>query len=143
MPDVFDSRQRSEVMSRIRSKDTKPELLIRRALHKRGFRYRLHDRQLPGRPDIVLPRYRTVIQVRGCFWHQHPDPGCVDSRLPGSRRDYWVPKLEKNVARDKANDERLGAAGWKVLVVWECACTRRSLEGTVSEIEAFLRSQVE
>lgn len=117
MTDVFSPRKRSEVMRRIRSKDTKPEMLIRRALHRLGFRYRLHDTRLPGRPDIVLPRFRVAIQVRGCFWHTHT---CPDGHVPKSRRAYWRTKLAANRARDRENDRKLRQMGWKVIVVWEC-----------------------
>src|SRR5690554_3756341 len=112
-------------MSRIRSKDTKPEMLIRRGLHRMGYRFRLHDNRLPGRPDLVLPKYRTVIQVRGCFWHQHDSPHCPDSRLPKSRKDYWHSKLTRNRERDIMNDQLLDSLGWSVLVVWECECSNQ------------------
>ena len=108
---------RSANMSRIRSKDTKPEMLVRKALHRLGFRFRLHVRELPGKPDIVLPKYRTVIQVKGCFWHGHT---CIDGRLPKSNRDYWVPKLLRNRMRDISNDRKLRRLGWSVRNLWEC-----------------------
>jgi len=109
--------ERSANMSRIRSKDTKPEMLVRKALHRLGFRFRLHVRGLPGCPDIVLPKYQTVIQVKGCFWHGHT---CPDGRLPKSNRDYWIPKLIRNRKRDKANDRKLRRLGWSVRNLWEC-----------------------
>jgi len=111
------SPERSANMSRIRSKDTKPEMLVRKALHRLGFRFRLHVRELPGHPDIVLPKYRMVIQVKGCFWHGHT---CPDGRLPKSNRDYWVPKLHANQRRDVANDRKLRRLGWSVRNLWEC-----------------------
>jgi len=108
---------RSANMSRIRSKDTKPELLVRRALHRLGFRFHLHVRNLPGCPDIVLPKHRTIIQVKGCFWHGHT---CRDGRFPNSNRAYWVPKLLKNRERDISNDRKLRRLGWSVHNLWEC-----------------------
>jgi DNA mismatch endonuclease (patch repair protein) len=111
------SPERSANMARIRSKDTKPEMLVRRALHGLGFRFRLHVRGLPGHPDIVLPKFKTVIQVKGCFWHGHT---CRDGRLPKSNRDYWVPKLTQNRKRDCSNDRKLRDLGWSVRNLWEC-----------------------
>jgi DNA mismatch endonuclease (patch repair protein) len=128
------SAERSANMARIRSKDTKPEMLVRKALHKLGFRYRLHVRDLPGRPDIVLPKYRTIIEVKGCFWHGHT---CIDGRVPKSNSDYWVPKLARNQARDRANMRRLRSLGWSVHCVWEChACrpNQRLLDGRLTRI---------
>lgn len=107
-------------MSRIRAKDTSPEMAVRRYLYGCGFRYRLHRHDLPGRPDLVLPKYNTVVQVYGCFWHQHPDPECADAHQPDSNREYWVPKLERNRKRDTQNREKLEAMGWNVEVVWAC-----------------------
>jgi DNA mismatch endonuclease (patch repair protein) len=108
---------RSVMMSRIRSKDTKPEMLVRKALHRLGFRFRLHGRDLPGRPDIVLPKYQVIIQVKGCFWHGHT---CIDGRMPKSNREYWVPKLLRNKERDISNDRKLRRMGWSVRNLWEC-----------------------
>jgi DNA mismatch endonuclease (patch repair protein) len=108
---------RSAMMSRIRSKDTKPEMLVRKALHRLGFRFRLHVRDLPGRPDIVLPKYRIIIQVKGCFWHGHT---CRDGRFPKSNREYWVPKLLRNKERDISNERKLRRMSWSVRTLWEC-----------------------
>jgi len=105
-------------MSRIRSRDTWPELIVRRLVHGMGYRFRLHVASLPGKPDIVLPRLRKIIEVRGCFWHQHRD--CVDSHIPKSRVEYWGPKLERNQRRDRENVQALQRLGWRVYVVWEC-----------------------
>ena len=105
---------RSMMMSRIRSKDTKPEMLVRKALHRLGFRFRLHVRDLPGRPDIVLPKYGVVIQVKGCFWHGHT---CRDGRLPKSNRGYWVPKLLGNKERDIYNERKFRRMGWSVRIL--------------------------
>ena len=112
--------RRSKNMAAIRSKDTLPELTVRRWLHRQGFRYRLHRAGLPGRPDLVFSGQKKVIFVHGCFWHQHPIAECRDSRRPKSRLEYWEQKLSLNVARDARNQVQLEAAGWKVLVVWEC-----------------------
>lgn len=105
-------------MARIGQKNTKPELLVRGALHRLGFRFRLHKRDLPGRPDIVLPKYRTVIFVHGCFWHRHP--GCRRTTTPATRKAFWLNKFEANIARDRKATETLERAGWNVLVLWEC-----------------------
>ena len=113
---------RSANMSRIRGKDTKPEMLVRRMLHALGYRYRLHRRDLPGAPDVVFPSRKKVILVHGCFWHQHG--GCIDGRLPKSREDYWLPKLRHNVERDRRNIGKLRRGGWKVMKLWECEVLR-------------------
>lgn len=105
-------------MRRIGSKNTKPELAVRSLLHRMGLRFRLHVASLPGCPDIVLPRWRTVLFVHGCFWHQHPR--CAEGRIPQSRREYWQPKLQRNCERDRAALRALRKLGWRVLVVWEC-----------------------
>ncbi|HBY64256.1 MAG TPA: very short patch repair endonuclease [Solibacterales bacterium] len=116
--DNLTPERRSANMRRIRSGDTSPELVVRRLVHSMGYRYRLHVAALPGKPDIVLARLRKIIDVRGCFWHQHP--GCVDSHIPKSRRAYWEPKLQRNVVRDRVNGRKLKGSGWSVCVVWEC-----------------------
>ena len=109
---------RSENMRRIRSKDTRPEMRVRRLVHRMGFRYRLHRKDIPGRPDLAFPRRRKVIFVHGCFWHQHS--GCREGRLPKSNAAYWFPKLQRNKERDRVAQEQLASAGWAVLVIWEC-----------------------
>lgn len=118
MADFLSPEQRSERMSRIRSKDTSPELELRRALHALGLRFRVHDKRLPGKPDIVLPKYKTVIQVHGCFWHRHP--GCNVATTPKSNTPFWREKFERNVQRDRKNTAALSALGWTVVVAWEC-----------------------
>ncbi|TXC66171.1 DNA mismatch endonuclease Vsr [Piscinibacter aquaticus] len=118
MTDVLTAEQRQLNMSRIRGRDTRPEMLVRQGLHARGLRYRLHDRKLPGRPDLVFPRHGAVLFVHGCFWHAH---GCALSKLPATRQDFWKQKLEGNAARDRRAIDALQAAGWRVLVIWECA----------------------
>jgi DNA mismatch endonuclease (patch repair protein) len=105
-------------MSRIRGKDTKPERVVRSLLHREGFRFRLHVRELPGRPDIVLPRHRAVVFVHGCFWHRHP--GCPRAFTPSSNVEFWQKKLAANPPRDAANEKALRETGWRVVVVWEC-----------------------
>lgn len=120
MTDTLTPAARAERMSRVRGRDTGPEMVVRRLLHGLGYRYRLHANDLPGRPDVVFRRRRVAILVHGCFWHRHPDPACKLARLPKSRLDFWLPKLEGNRARDVANVEKLEALGWRVLIVWEC-----------------------
>lgn len=115
--DNTDAATRSAVMSRIRSRDTAPELAVRRAIHSAGLRYRLHRKGLPGRPDLIFPGRRLALFVHGCFWHQH---GCRLSHAPASRLDYWGPKLRRNKERDAENADSLTAAGWTVMCVWEC-----------------------
>lgn len=110
--------QRLLNMSHIRAVENKPETLVRKYLFSQGFRYRKNVSDLPGKPDIVLPKYHTVIFINGCFWHQHP--GCRYAVLPKTRQDYWIPKLQKNVERDRINREKLESVGWRVIVIWEC-----------------------
>lgn len=118
MPDIYDSRTRSALMSGIRTKNTKPEMLVRSLLHRMGYRFRLHRRDLPGSPDIVLPKHKTVIFVHGCFWHQHE--GCRKAQRPKSNRKFWDSKLNANISRDHRNRAALEQLGWRVLTLWEC-----------------------
>jgi DNA mismatch endonuclease, patch repair protein len=118
MVDHLSSEKRSWNMSRIRNGDTGPEIVLRKLLHAAGFRFRLHVKNLPGKPDIVLPKWRTVIFVHGCFWHRHT--GCRDATTPKTRTDWWLEKFSKNVANDQKKQRALADAGWSVLVVWEC-----------------------
>lgn len=118
--DTLTTEQRSERMSRVRGKDSKPELVVRRLVHSLGCRYRLHRRGLPGTPDLVFGPRRKVIFVHGCFWHRHPDSNCKLARMPKSRLDFWRPKLEGNRERDLKNQAELARMGWQSLVVWEC-----------------------
>ena len=118
MADTISKAERSALMARIRGKDTKPEVFVRSALHRAGFRFRLYARGLPGRPDIVLPRHGVVIFVHGCFWHRH---GCALASEPATRRRFWQAKFEANMARDRRNARALRKLGWRVLTVWECA----------------------
>ncbi len=137
MGDTYSKTVRSYTMSRIRKTDTKPELLVRKYLFKNGFRYRLYNRNLPGNPDIVLPKYKTIIFVNGCFWHAHT--GCKLNRLPKSRVEYWVPKIMRNVERDKINARTLKKDGWKILIVWECDLHKNKSERTLTGIVKKLK----
>lgn len=123
-------------MSRVKAKDTQPELFVRKLVHSMGYRYRLHDKSLPGRPDMVFKKRKKAIFVHGCFWHRHSDPGCRLSRLPKSRIEFWKPKLDANVQRDRDNLTKLEQKGWACLVVWECEL--RHKEQIKNEIRAFL-----
>ena len=116
--DIFSEEQRSYVMSRISAKNTKPELRVRSYLHRAGFRFRIHGRKLPGNPDIVLAKHKTVVFVHGCFWHRHE--GCPRANMPASRVEFWQSKFDKNVARDRRSQITLAEMGWSVIVVWEC-----------------------
>lgn len=122
MADVVDAATRSKMMAGIRGKDTRPEMILRRGLHARGFRFRLHDRRLPGSPDLVFPGRRAAVFVHGCFWHGH---ACPLFRLPATRQEFWREKIEGNAARDKAAEAALLADGWRVLSIWECALKGR------------------
>jgi len=121
MTDSITTERRSDNMRKIRSKDTKPEMRIRKLLFGLGYRFRLHRKDLPGKPDIVFTGRKRVIFVHGCFWHQHQD--CREGRLPGSRQEYWIPKLKNNISRDQKHTVELQKLGWKVLVIWECQIT--------------------
>lgn len=130
MTDSIDADRRSANMRKIGSKDTAPEMLVRRMIHGMGFRYRLHVAALPGKPDLVFPRLGKIIEVRGCFWHQHGK--CPDSHIPKSRQEYWQPKLLRNQERDRNNLDLLRKLGWKVLLVWECEVTKQFLPRRIS-----------
>jgi DNA mismatch endonuclease (patch repair protein) len=134
--DTISSNRRSENMRRIKSKGMKPEMAVRRLVHSKGFRFRLHSASLPGKPDLVLPKLKKIIEVRGCFWHRHNR--CIDSHIPKSRREYWLPKLRRNQRRDRDNLRRLHAMGWRVLVVWECEVAES--EELSARLDAFLNN---
>ncbi len=119
-------------MSRVRSKDTKPEILVRKFLHKNGFRYRLHVKDLSGKPDIVLPKYKTVIFIHGCFWHGHE--GCKKASLPKTRTEWWTDKIQKNAANDQNVEITLLDLGWRVIKIWECELKSKILEQTLDEL---------
>lgn len=129
----MDPKRRSANMRQIHDKNTKPELVVRRIVTKLGYRYRLHDKTLPGKPDLTFRRRKRVIFVHGCFWHQHSD--CREGRVPGSRTEYWRPKLARNVERDRLHVAILTAAGWEVLTIWECQVNRPGLS---EQLNSFL-----
>ena len=131
MADTKTPAERSENMSRIHSINTKPEEIVRKYLFSHGFRYRKNDKRYPGKPDIILPKYHTIIFVNGCFWHMH---GCSRSRLPRSNQEYWKSKIERNIQRDAENQQKLEADGWKVIVVWECELKKRTAEERLSRL---------
>lgn len=128
-------------MSLIRGKDTKPEMVVRRLVHSLGYRYRLHRRDLPGCPDLVFSARRKVIFVHGCFWHRHPDSTCKLARLPKSREEFWVPKLERNASRDRRNEQALKDQGWNVLVIWECETNNQGM--LKRKIQAFFHDEID
>lgn len=115
--DTRSPEQRRQIMQAVKAKNTTPEIAVRRVLHRLGYRFRIHRRDLPGKPDIVLPKHRTVIFVHGCFWHAHC---CAKGRPPKSNLDYWLPKLQENVRRDRAKVEQLESLGWRVVTIWQC-----------------------
>lgn len=124
MADRLTPQARSRNMAAIGRKDTRPELVVRRLLHSMGYRFRLHRRDLPGTPDIVFVRRRKVIEVRGCWWHRHPDPACPNVAIPKTRPEFWAAKFAANVARDRRNEDALTGRGWRLLVIWECEVRR-------------------
>ncbi len=129
MTDIVSPERRSAIMSRIRSKDTKPELRVRKTAHAMGLRFRLHRKDLPGTPDLVFPKWRTVVFVHGCFWHRHP--GCRKAYEPKSRVDFWKKKFAANVERDERTRKALEKAGWKVVVIWECETEKMDRLGEI------------
>ena len=133
MSDIVDQQTRSRMMSSIQGKNTRPEMLLRRALHRMGFRYRLYAKRLPGKPDLVFPKYKAVIFVHGCFWHRHP--GCKYTTNPATRPEFWQTKFQDTVERDRATVDRLSTQGWRAGVVWACAL-RRNQESEVAELMA-------
>ena len=141
MADVVSPTVRSRMMSGIKGKNTKPELVVRSFLHRAGFRYRLHDSHLPGKPDIVLKRYESVVFVHGCFWHQHAN--CSKASMPSSNSRFWKAKLLGNVERDTRNKRKLVRAGWKVHIVWECDLSDAKLGGLAKKIRANLEKAVD
>lgn len=139
MMDSLSAEKRSWNMSRIRGKDTSIEVKVRKYLFSKGFRFRKNDKRLPGKPDVVLPKYHTVIFIHGCFWHRHP--GCKDTTTPKTRTEYWLDKFERNVANDRARYEALEAAGWNVITLWECDINKR-FDETMSRVVQELKSQL-
>lgn len=134
MADVHTKVIRSFNMSRIKGKNTKPEMVVRRFLHAQGFRYKLHDKTLPGKPDLVLPKYRIVIFIHGCFWHRHEN--CRYFVIPKTRTDWWLNKINKNVANDENVVNLLHAAGWKAIIVWECDLKVNKITETLTKLQA-------
>ncbi|MEE4959714.1 very short patch repair endonuclease [Pseudomonas alliivorans] len=134
MTDVVDTATRSRMMSGIRGKNTSPELLIRKALHSKGFRFRIHAKHLPGKPDLVLPKYNAAIFVHGCFWHGH---NCRFFKTPATRPEFWIEKIGKNQARDLVQLAALQALGWRVLVIWECAVRSMKKQKTMLLIDVI------
>lgn len=136
--DMFSRQRRSEIMRRITSKDTEPEILVRRMLHRLGYRFRLHRKDLPGKPDIVLPKLQTAVFVHGCFWHGHDCKKGSAARKPKSNTDYWDRKLDRNRQRDARNAEALLALGWKVVLVW--ACETKNAESLGERLRTAMRA---
>ena len=132
MSDTLDPATRSRTMAAVKSRGTVVELRVRRSLHSAGLRYRLHRKDLPGSPDVVLPSLRTIVFVHGCFWHRHA--GCKRASTPASHTEYWLPKLARNVQRDRVNSQRLADLGWTVLVVWECQATPDQLASLANQL---------
>lgn len=136
MADTITRERRSWNMSRIKGRDTGPELRLRSLLHRAGFRFRLHSKELPGKPDIVLPKYRAAIFVHGCFWHRHE--GCRNATMPSTRTEFWKSKFDSNVGRDERNQAALKAAGWTVFTVWECEL-KSDAPGVVRKLSCAIR----
>ncbi len=135
MADIVSRSKRREMMSSVKQRHTKPEIIVRKLLHRLGYRFRLHSKKLPGTPDIVLPKYKAVIFVHGCFWHQHE--GCRKSRRPTSNVEFWNEKLDRNIARDKQKESELKKSGWKILTVWDCEI--KDEEALIKKVKKFLR----
>ena len=140
MSDVFTVERRSEIMKLIKSKNTKPELLVRRHLHFLGYRFRLHSKHLKGSPDIILKKYNTVIFVNGCFWHGHEEKNCKISRLPKSNTDYWVEKIMKTKNRDLTAKKSLKELGWNIIEIWECQLKPKHIETTFKHLNDLLQN---
>ena len=135
MMDIVSPEVRSRMMSGIRGVNTQPELALRRELHRLGFRFRLHRKDLPGTPDLVFPRFGAAVFVHGCYWHRHE--GCSLATTPSTRREFWLPKFDGNVSRDRRNERLLLEAGWRVAIVWECAL-RRNVRSTCASLGGWL-----
>ena len=140
MADVHSPAVRSFNMSRIRSKDTKPEILVRKRLFSLGFRYRLHDKAFPGKPDIILPKYKTVIFINGCFWHGHD--GCRYFDIPKSRTEWWTAKIEKTIINDRKVTDLIRLKGWQVLTVWECELKKNLVEKTIENLASSIKASI-
>lgn len=136
--DKITSEQRHYTMSRIRGKDTKPEILVRKYLFSEGFRFRKNDKRYPGHPDIVLPKYKTVVFVNGCFWHGHE--GCKYYTVPKTNTEFWVAKVQRNQARDRSDVTALSEMGWNVITIWECQLDKANINQTLEKLTADIRS---
>lgn len=136
MTDIFEKEKRSKIMSHISGKNTKPEIFIRKIAHSLGYRFRLHKKELPGKPDIVFPKYKKVIFVNGCFWHGHKN--CNRSKLPTTHKKFWQEKIEGNKKKDKSNYIRLKKLGWDYLVIWQCSIIKRNTKKLETKISKFL-----
>ena len=135
MPDIFAPEKRHEIMQNVKTKNTAPEIKLRSLLHKNGFRFRVNRKDLPGKPDIVLPKYRAVIFVHGCFWHGHD---CPRGQRPQTNADFWNQKIDRNVIRDKSDVSLLESLGWRVLIVWECEIKKKNEAVLLSRVKEFL-----
>lgn len=139
MADIFSKSKRSEIMSNISAKNTKPEIILRKALFAKGYRYRINYKKLPGKPDIVLSKHKTVIFVNGCFWHGHSQ--CKDAHLPKTNIEFWKNKIESNVERDKRNIQQLEELGWNVILIWECEIKKKNMNSLITRIINSLSSR--
>lgn len=139
MSDVLTKEQRHRCMSNVKSKNTKPEILVRKFLFSNGYRYRVNRKDLPGKPDIVLPKYKTVIFINGCFWHGHQD--CKYATIPATNHDFWLAKINGNVERDKLTREKLIQLGWKVIDIWQCQLKPHEKETTLNQLISILSNE--
>ncbi|NGP89191.1 very short patch repair endonuclease [Fodinibius halophilus] len=137
MADIFSEDKRSEIMSNIGSKDTKPELFIRSLTHRMGYRFRLHRKDLPGTPDLVFPKYNSVIFVHGCYWHGHED--CKKASIPDTNTEFWKNKIQKNIDRDHRNYKELEELGWEYLIIWQCEIREENIPELKKKIDSFLQ----
>lgn len=137
MADIFSKEKRSEIMSKIGPKDSKPEIIVRKTVHSLGYRFRLHRKDLPGNPDLVFPKYKKAIFVHGCFWHRHKR--CQRGKLPATNTTFWEEKISGNVKRDKSNFNKLRRLGWKYLVIWQCDIKESNKENLKRKINNFFK----
>ena len=139
MSDILTKEQRHRCMSNVKSKNTKPEIMVRKFLFSNGYRYRVNRKDLPGKPDIVLPKYKTVVFINGCFWHGHPK--CKYATIPATNRDFWLAKINGNVVRDKLTREKLSQLGWKVIDIWQCQLKPHEKETTLNQLISNLSNE--
>lgn len=137
MSDIYSEQQRSDLMKKIGSKNTKPEIIIRKIVHSAGYRFRLHRKDLPGTPDLVFPKFKKVIFINGCFWHGHQ--GCKKSSLPTTKKELWEEKIKKNIERDSKNIADLKKRGWETLIIWECEIKKKNYNMLTINISNFLK----